>query len=271
MKQIIKERFMTFKNFISGILISSSLALSYYFFFKKHRNLESKVPKPSIQTALKWYRSSAEKNAIYHEIFYLAKNSIEKNIKDNDLKEHTWGVILDIDETILDGTCFFIHRAGDNCVFFKKQNAQATPGAIDFINTIQVMGGYINLVTNREIERQEDTKKALQQLGIRYDQILFRKKSEGCKNKRFQAVQNGEVPSILPKQAIVAWLGDNIEDIPQVHQKDFFIKDSNDSIYRNFGKKYFIFPNPIYGSWKNMPIKTCKELEQINTLSCIHR
>lgn len=52
----------------------------------------------------------------------------------------------------------------------------------------------------------------------------------------------------LPAHDIIAYFGDNIQDFPAMSQEK--MKTADDSQFDVFGSKYFILPNPMYGSWQ---------------------
>lgn len=210
--------------------------------------------------AVKWYRNSAEKIAIYREIFLLAEKNIKENITRAKLAPHQWGIILDVDETILDNSMWnYQHDTQGNSAdwdsFAAKGISVALPGAKQFLDNIHRMGGYINLVTNRKSVLANITHKNLKKLGLYYDQILFNTSHSNNwypdKNQRFNAIIKGSQPSRLPAQKIIAWIGDNIQDFPGIKQRQIFKQSPNSKAYGLFGVKYFALPNPMYGSWEN--------------------
>lgn len=210
--------------------------------------------------ALKWYRASAEHNAVYREVFLLAENVIKQKVSSERLKPKQWGVILDIDDTTLDNSWWFYQHDIKNVPvtmkdFVTQIHSFATPGVKQFVQDIHDMGGYVNFVSNRPIVMQKITEENLRKEGIYFDQVLLdgpdsQTKMYG-KNPRFLAVQNGRAPSILPSQKILAWFGDNIQDFPQLKQSDMIKKNANSDAYNSFGVSYFAVPNPMYGSWKD--------------------
>jgi 5'-nucleotidase (lipoprotein e(P4) family) len=221
----------------------------------------SKLPR---NESLQWYRTAAEKNAIYREIFLLAEIVIRNKIKLDKLQPHQWGIILDIDETTLDNTAWNLLQAKHQSQqswneFAAKEISMATPGVQHLIDSVHRSGGYINFVSNRPARLQTATEKNLQHEHIYFDQVLLDTTNMGTsmvdKNQRFQAIQFGKKPSKLPKQNIVAWFGDNIQDFPVLKQADLSQKNGASADYQLFGKVYFCLPNPIYGSWLNNPLR----------------
>lgn len=207
----------------------------------------------------KWYRDSAERNAIFREIYLLAENVIKQKIATQGLKPHQWGVVLDIDESVLDNSLWdYQHDIQGNPQNWNDFAAEAmsvpTPGVKQFLMDIHKMGGYINLISNRPIFLQAETIKNLRKEGISYDQLLLDATNQGTsfvdKNARFTAVIQGKSPSQLPPQQIVAWFGDNIQDFPKLLQANMIKQDPNGDAYNPFGVTFFALPNPMYGSWE---------------------
>lgn len=230
-------------------------------------------PLQEIGLAVKWYRDSAEKNALYQQAFSMGDVYIQNKTQAIDAQPHTWGVILDIDETVLDNSWYsktcdsFPSNANDFSQYIVlQQKSQATPGAKKFTCGVQNSGGYVSLVSNRDgsyPEVLEATLKNLKAQGICFDQVIIsnpksREKDPFDKNLRFNAVQTGTCnksqmvcSNKLPAHAVIAYFGDNIQDFPKLKQDIMIKRSPEDAIYTNFSSGFFILPNPLYGSWKN--------------------
>jgi predicted secreted acid phosphatase len=50
----------------------------------------------------------------------------------------------------------------------------------------------------------------------------------------------------MPKLTVVAWVGDNIQDFPRLTQAS----RNDPAAFADFGRRYFVLPNPMYGSWE---------------------
>ena len=214
--------------------------------------------------AIKWYRDSAERNAIYHEVFLLGGNAIKQKVTKEKLKPHKWGVVFDIDETLLDNSQWnFQHDIHGNPQewndFAGLGISLKTPGAAKLTNEIHKLGGYVNLVSNRPATILAATEKNLKHEGIYYDQILLdtSKSTEWNvdKNSRFDAIIKGKAPSKFSSIKIIAWFGDNIQDFPHVKQAKIYKQNMHGAAYDPFGTTYFVIPNPMYGSWENNPLR----------------
>ncbi|QLE78728.1 5'-nucleotidase, lipoprotein e(P4) family [Francisella sp. Scap27] len=216
---------------------------------------------------VKWYHDSVERKAISLEVYNLAKIKIAKQIKKEKLQSGTWGVILDVDETTLDNSWLeydnYKNYQYDSDKFdkaLKEEKSIAVPGAKMLTNFVHKKGGFVSLVTNRTGNDEKlikATKENLSEQGIYYDQILFTNKIQkgyNNKNPRFKAVITGKYSdgmiytNKLPAHDIIAYFGDNIQDFPAMSQEK--MKTADDSQFDVFGSKYFILPNPMYGSWQ---------------------
>ena len=68
---------------------------------------------------------------------------------------------------------------------------------------------------------------------------------------RFRAVQAGTAPSPLPPLEVVMWVGDNVGDFPGATQA---IRTQPQAAFAEFGRGWFVLPNPMYGSWERTPL-----------------
>lgn len=219
-------------------------------------------------TATKWYRDSVERNAQYHQVFSLGLEKVKQKVAKEKLEHKNWAVIMDIDETVLDNS--FYEKA--NILSCRKVTmptmyesmelavSTATPGAHNFTCSIQKSGGKVVLVTNRDgtydSKIQAATLDNLQKAGICYDTVIFANGSNDTnKTPRFNAAITGDYKNIVATKKlgpvnVLAYFGDNIQDFPNVIQKDAIKLDANDDFYNKFGQEYFSLPNPTYGSWE---------------------
>lgn len=200
---------------------------------------------PPMSGAVHWYRNSAEMRAIFEQTYTAATRELREMAQG--LPPGSWGVVMDVDETLLDNSGYVVEfgrytpRTWD--LWTARQSAPALPGAVRFTNAVRAeLGGAVVLVTNREQHACADTARNLQRVGIGYDRILCMT-GTADKNPRFAAVQAG-VDGLPPLQVLM-WLGDNIEDFPDLSQD----RAESDA----FGRRYFVFPNPSYGSWEDLP------------------
>ena len=55
----------------------------------------------------------------------------------------------------------------------------------------------------------------------------------------------------LPAMRVIMWLGDNIQDFPNLGQS---VRGSGAAGFAEFGRTWFVLPNPLYGSWDKNPV-----------------
>jgi predicted secreted acid phosphatase len=108
----------------------------------------------------------------------------------------------------------------------------------------RVLGGRVVIVTNRADVVCEATRENLRSARIVTDLVLCQAPGESDKNPRFPRVQSGTAAPGVPAVTVVEWVGDNILDFPAQSQD----VRSDSTAHGAFGKKFFILPNPMYGS-----------------------
>lgn len=202
-----------------------------------------------------WVRTAAEHRLIYEITYQQAWQVIAPRTAEI---EGPWGVIIDADETLLDNSTYQLRRAQAGLGYtneswndwVREEAALALPGAGEFTRRIRESGGIVAVVTNRDDEVCEPTRRNLTAVGIAFDIVLCRMPGPSDKAERFAAVENGTTPIGLPPLTVVAWLGDNVGDFPGGAQT---LRSTPVAELDNFGVRYFVFPNPMYGSWEGNP------------------
>ena len=202
-----------------------------------------------------WSRNSAEHKAAILQVYNLATERLEELAADRE--PGTWAVSVDADETSIDNSVFEVEiwEAGTynettwhNWVI--RQEAGVQPGAIAFMSRVHELGGKVAIVTNRREKHCADTEAVFKRHGIPYDHIYCREGDDRRKYPRWELIQDGTTSIGWPPLEILLWLGDNIIDFPVSGQPMRF---EPDEAFRGFGDRYFIFPNPMYGSWEDNP------------------
>ncbi|MGK7313263.1 MAG: 5'-nucleotidase, lipoprotein e(P4) family [Candidatus Longimicrobiales bacterium M2_2A_002] len=198
-----------------------------------------------------WVRTAAEYRALALQVYRSAWQAVRGHA--DNLAAGTWAVIMDADETVLDNSEFerriaeagveFEESMWDEWVF--EEDAGLVPGAARFIDQVRDMGGRIAIVTNRDERLCPATRRNLAALGIRPAVVLCETET-GEKEPRFRMVEEGTASDTLPPLEVVAWVGDNIGDFPGFDQS---ARTDVLSTFRLFGSRYFVLPNPMYGSW----------------------
>lgn len=209
------------------------------------------LPEPN---ALHWFRNSVEYRAVALEVYRLATEQVTRQAAG--LPRGSWAVVMDADETVLDNSEYQRRIAVRGAPFSqdtwyawtREQAASAVPGAVEFIRAVQQLGGRMAIVTNRDQVVCPETEANLKKVGVAADVVLCRADpAYSDKNPRFRAIAAGTTPAGLPPLRVIAWVGDNILDFPDLDQQ------TGRTALELFGTRYFMLPNPIYGSWERLP------------------
>ena len=232
-------------------------------------------PGTTLLNAVLWVQNSAEYKAGARQIYANATRALGEGIKDarwsalgqTGAEKLPLAVILDLDETAISNVPFEARsiRAGvtysqllwDEWV--ASASATAIPGATAFLETARRNNVTPFYVTNRRAPESPKVTENLQKLGFPVvtvpdeagtttDNLLLRndKKewSDGDKTSRREWVAQ--------RYRVVLLIGDDLNDFVSTTNKseserDDLITQTAD----NWGTRWFILPNPMYGSWQN--------------------
>lgn len=207
---------------------------------------------------LHWTRTSAEHRAILIQTYHGASAQLREIAAP--LERGSWAVIMDADETVLDNSPYFLRQAERGHLAFgyytwreymNEAISPALPGASEFTRLVRELGGRVVIVTNRAEDMCDNTRRNLAKASIPADAVLCRAPGVEDKNPRFVAVEKGEVAG-LPPLRVVMYVGDNIQDFPGLFQAQ--ARSATDAAYGEFGRSWWIMPNPLYGSWQSNPL-----------------
>lgn len=214
------------------------------------------TPAPDgIPGAVHWTRSAAEHRAIFLQTYRAAADALRDEVRGR--ARGSWGVILDADETLLDNSLFQLRLARSGQTYneriwndwVREEAAPALPGAVEFVSLVRDLGGRVAVVTNREMVVCEETRRNLAAVGLHADAVLCRAET-GDKNPRFDAVIRGQGTG-MPPIDVVLWVGDNIGDFPGGSQA---MRTAPAAALEPVGRRWFVLPNPMYGSWESVPV-----------------
>lgn len=209
---------------------------------------------PSTPDAIRWVRDSAEYQAAVIQTYRLATARVEQAAPKR--QAGTWAVVLDADETILNNSTYQLERAKQGLPYssaswtawVKRREATALPGAASFLARVHALGGRIAVVTNRLGSECDDTRAVFDALTLVFDAMLCRPDgTPSDKNARFETVAAGTPFGSAVPVDIVMFVGDNILDFPRMAQS---VRAQGATGFTDFGVRYFLLPNPMYGSWQ---------------------
>lgn len=230
------------------------LALTFIFVSCNHHETETKqVDNEALLYATLYQQKSAETAALYHQAFNFAELRLNQILADNPY-DKPLAIVVDVDETVLDNTPFEAKSILENTDYptywgewCELASAKALPGAAEFLNYAASKGVETFYVTNRKIEFQEATMKNLAAKGFPFvdEAHMFLRTTESSKEPRRL--------EILRTHKIVILMGDNLNDFTDVFEgksrEDRHLLIS--SLRSEFGKKFIVLPNPMYGEWVN--------------------
>jgi 5'-nucleotidase (lipoprotein e(P4) family) len=200
-----------------------------------------------------WVRTAAEHDALFHQVFRSARERLAALVAGR--RAGTWAVIADADETLIDNSEYERRRIPFGNTFdsvawnawVQERAAAPLPGAVEYVAAVRALGGRVVVVTNRDEVVCDDTRANLAGIRLPVDLVLCRTTTSD-KNPRFEAVQSGAASPQLPPLEVIQWLGDNIQDFPRLTQA---IRGGGPGTFALFGDRYFVLPNPMYGSFLN--------------------
>ena len=200
-----------------------------------------------------WYQNAAEVDALYQQGYNVATNKLKELLKQPTDKPYS--IVLDIDETVLSNIPFQVKMIKDGTAFNPKlwdewvQKAEAKPvaGAKEFLQFADKNKVQIYYISDRTDAQVDATIKNLEAQGIPVqgrDHLMFKK--EGDKSKE------GRRQEVLKHTNLVMLFGDNLVDFAEFSTKSEADRDKMfEQLKAEFGDKFIIFPNPMYGSWES--------------------
>ncbi|MEQ8525553.1 5'-nucleotidase, lipoprotein e(P4) family [Gracilimonas sp.] len=223
----------------------------------------------TLQSTL-WVQNSAEYDALALQTYATAVRTLPLPLEDsfwtaslNQEQDDNFmslppAIILDVDETVLDNSPFqarMIKQGKDFNIedwnaWCKQAKASAIPGAVEFTNFAAERGVTIFYITNRGYEVEEATRKNLIEEGFpvsnSIDNIMTNGEEPGWNSSKTERRKQVE-----ENYRVVMIIGDDLNDF--LPAKDISQKkraDLTEKYSEYFGRRWFILPNPVYGSWE---------------------
>jgi acid phosphatase len=230
-------------------------------------------PGHSLVNAVLWVSRSAEYRAAALSTFSAARRSLDAALADptwvgateenaNDPTQPP-AVILDLDETALDNIEYEARaiRAGmtyDSALWTKwvdEGAAKSVPGAAEFLAYAKSRGVTPFYITNRDWPQEEaGTRANIERLGFpldpNVDTLLLRGEGE------FKGSDKGPRRAHVAKSyRVLLLLGDDLNDFTNARDKSPAERNAIVATMQDWwGVRWFIVPNPMYGSWERASI-----------------
>lgn len=218
-----------------------------------------------------WMQTSAEFDSLCRMIYKSAGEAVDKALADpawtasleqvqtGGFAELPPAVILDLDETVIDNTPYqalmaklgkeFDAKAWNEWV--AKGTAAALPGAVDFLKGLDAKSIAIYYITNRDSAGEKQTVANLVHLGIPVDSaggnVLSRNEQLGWGSDK-----SSRRAEVAKTHRIILLIGDDLGDFVS-GARDLPVKriELARSHADMWGNRWFVLPNPLYGSWES--------------------
>jgi 5'-nucleotidase (lipoprotein e(P4) family) len=214
---------------------------------------------PSVSTrehnvmSVLWFQTAAEARALQFQAFEIARLRLDQDLT-HVKTEKRRAVIVDIDETILnnspyEGRAIRINRGYpyEWERWIDLAQAESIPGAVEFLTYAVSKGVDVFYVTNRKERDRTGTLENLRKNGfpqVSEDHLLTRSEESSKERRRRRIAQTHHV---------VLLMGDNLADFSDSFDRRS-VQQRNDEVDRlksEFGNRFIVLPNPIYGDWED--------------------
>ncbi len=206
-----------------------------------------------MEMAVLYHQQSAEIKALYYQSFNLAKLMFEQDLANKEVAKKR-AIIVDIDETMLDNSPYQAKCVLKNISYplqwddwCNKGIADALPGAVDLLNFIAGKDAEVFYVSNRTEDQREGTLKNLKEKGFPFadnDHLMLKTASTTKEFYRQKIAENHHISLLI---------GDNLSDfVPGFEKQPIGIREHKvDSLRNEFGKRFVMLPNAMYGDWES--------------------
>ncbi len=235
-----------------------------------------------------WMQTAAEYKATVRGTYAAAKRSLDAALVDPSWNALPHGesqsgfetkpvaIIVDADETMIDNSAYQARSIIENRAYSAESwqawvNAQAAlamPGAVDFARYADSKGVTIFFVTNRDAPEEVDATVAnLRSIGFPIaadgSNVMLRG------DVRAPAREKSERRRWVDRNyRVVLMLGDNLGDFIDGSSADIATREALMAPYQNWwGERWFMLPNPTYGSWENAVLRSCDK--DTNPRECV--
>lgn len=208
--------------------------------------------------AILWTQTSGEARALAYQAFNLARIMLDRDLQVNRRNRMRRAIVVDADETVLDNSRYQAtlqknrknYDARTWTDWVKRVEAEAIPGAVEFLRYAASRGVRVFYITNRNLEEKAATAANLKKLGfpdVSNQTLLVR---TDAKTSSKEARRKG----VGAKFRIVLLMGDNLNDFAEIFEQSKTVEGRLAAVERNksqFGKRFIVLPNAMYGDWES--------------------
>jgi len=233
----------------------------------------------SVETldAVLWMQTSVEYAAVTVQSYREATRQLDPALRDTSrtaLVERPEGagalppaVILDVDETVLDNSAYAARRvlAGERytpeswAAWVEEASAPAVPGALEFLRAARDRGATVFFVTNRDSALESATRRNLERIGFppdtTEDVVLMRGERPGWGSDKTSRREH-----VGSSYRVLLLLGDDMNDFVPARESLAARRELWARYADRWGRSWFAFPNPTYGSWESAVMDNARDL-----------
>ena len=199
-----------------------------------------------------YQQKSAEYRALCFQAFNLAKIRLDESVTQGGKPK---AIITDLDETILDNSPYEVHQtlqgkdydAQSWSQWIAMGKADTVPGSATFLHYAATRGVTIFYISNREEKDRVGTLLNLQNLHLPNADNAHLLLKQGVSSKEPRRLQ------VAASYDVLLLLGDNLIDFSPVFEKKPVNEreQTTNSMSAEFGKRFIVIPNPVYGDWES--------------------
>ena len=223
--------------------------------------------------AVLWVQRAAEYEAVTQTVYRAAADQL-----DAALKQPNWdalvpgergnaatglppAVVMDVDETVLDNSPYQARLVHDGAsydeatwdLWVAEKKAKPVPGVVDFAKAAAAKGVTILYISNRAVHLKDATIANLRAEGlpVKDDSVFLGLGTfvEGCEQNGSEKLCRRKLAG--QKYRVLMQFGDQLGDFSEIVANTPTDRDALYEEYADwFGERWFMLPNPTYGSWE---------------------
>lgn len=224
--------------------------------------------------AVAWTQTAVERDLIYRQAFRTAQEHLARALKDprwealpqgerkTPVKGLKNAVIVDVDETVLDNSPYQARLVRDGASFdeftwaewCREERARALPGALEFARHAQTLGVTVFYLSNRASDLRDATLSNLRKVGFPVDDQsdVFLGLGTVVSACEQNGSEKGCRRELISRQyRVLMQVGDQLGDFVDVQANTASGRRDAVAPYLGWiGERWFVLPNPTYGSWE---------------------